>query len=303
MEFSENGVYIIGAIIGLVLSIPIGMLFGRWSLSYLSRHEEANQITRKSFFCILIFIPAFYLLSICYHYANVTWLIAIEVIVECAALYLYLRHINHAIFNRDNSNSNEQLKLAYISLVPAFLLPGIALGTIAVTDWAMPDVVKITKDDRRFEAKEYYVLPYTHGTRPGGSYIDNTTSDTIYRVIVRYAFLGEELHNAYAVENKYAPGQFARMSSRVNYAMKLIPPIMPPSHNRRGRYHTRRVFLTDGNHLTDFHNLNMDEFGLMKNIRLDYIEPDKDAVKWESPSHYNAYKIVNPHPYPRKADY
>ena len=298
MEFSEHGVYVIGAIMALLLSLPLLMVLCRYQLAYTIRNEAMDRISLKTYFAFLLLVPVLCIFSLFYHYHDVTWLVFIGVILEGIALYSYLRYLNHRKFHRNNDDSHERIKLPYIAIISACFIPVIAVGVIALTDWLMPDIVEITKEGRRFETKEYYVFPYTHGTRPGCSYIDNTTADTIYRVNIRYAYLGEELHNLYTVANKYAPGEFARMRSRANYAMKIIPPIMMPSHNRSGRYHTQRVFLTDGKHLRDFRNLDMFEFGLKENLQVDYIVPEnRDEVIHESPERYNAYKIINPDPY------
>lgn len=297
MEFSEHGVYVIGAIMALLLSMPLLMAFCRYTLAHTIRNEAMDRISRKAYFAFLLIFPVFLGFSLFYHYYDVTWLVFVGMILDGIALYSYLRYLNHRKFNRNNDDSHDRIKLPYIAMTAACLIPVIAIGTIALTGWLMPDIVEITREGRRFEAKEYYVIPYTRDTRPGRSYIYNTTADTIYRVNIRYAYLGEELHNLYTVESKYAPGEFARMRSRANYAMKIIPPVMMPSSNRRGRYHTQRVFLTNGSHLRDFHNLDMTEFGLKGNLQVDYITPDKDRVIRESPDLYNAYKFINPDPY------
>lgn len=297
MEFSEKGVYIIGAIVGLLLSIPIIWWIGRFFINR-ENVKVKPEITRKSYFVFLIIIPIFYAFSIIYHYVDVILLIGVGMILEGIALYFYLRHFSRVKFSGNREDNLTTTSLIYISFTMLLFIIIVTVGTIFATQWFMPDIVKITDNDGQYEANEQYILPYTRGTRPGCSYIDNETSDTIYRIIVKYAYLGEELNNKFAIQEKYAPGQFAKMSSRPDYSMKLIPPVMLPSHDRyRGRYHTRRVFLTDRNHLEDFHNLNMTEFGLKENLFVDSLAPDRNRVLREDSAHYNAYKVINPNPY------
>ncbi len=297
MEFSEKEIYLIGAVIGMLASLPLIILIGKSSVKNLKRDDVKNKITWKSYFSFLLYPLIFYCLSILFHYTVVITLIAIGCIVEGIALYAYLNKFSLSQSGKKKGNIEEKRALIYISLTMLTFIPLICLATISGTQWLMPDVTVITKSDNTFEAKEYYVIPYTHDTRPGGSYIHNETSDTIFRIIIKYAYLGEELHNKFAIEDEYTPGQVALMRSRANYAMKIIPLVMLPSSNRTGRYHTRLVFLTERNHMDAFHKLDMTEFGLMENLLVDSVAPDRDHTMREDSSLYNAYKVINPDPY------
>lgn len=297
MEFSEKAIFLIGSIIGLLLALPLVILIGKTSVTYMQKYGIKEKITSKSFFSLLIFTIIFYAFSILFHYTNVVITIIVGCAIEGFLLYFYMQNLNQTRCQQNSEKLIEKKYLVYLSFWYAVLIPVVSMATVAGLQWLMPDIIEISKKNNSFVTKEYYIFPYTEGTRPGGSYIDNITNDTIFRILVRYAYLGEELHNLYTIEGIYPPGQFARMSYRVNYAMKDIPPIMLESSNRLGRYHTKRTFLTNRTHLEEFRRLNMNEFGLKKNLYMDSITPEKDRTIREDPSRYDVYKYINPDPY------
>ncbi|MDE6291135.1 MAG: hypothetical protein K2M16_06350 [Muribaculaceae bacterium] len=192
----------------------------------------------------------------------------------------------------------------YNYLISILLLNGaLALVCLGFTLWFLPDVVEIRNGPKRavyeYKVSEYFTFPFEGGLRPGGSYIDNLSKDTVYRVIVVYGYPGEDSYNNYTVQGKYPPHSFCRMPSRPVHVMDTIAPIMPPSHGRMGRYHTRRVYLTDYEHLWDFRLVNMRQFGIERNRWVDSIKESRNEIIRESYEKYRAYKRINPYPYSR----
>ncbi|MDE6555437.1 MAG: hypothetical protein K2K55_00560 [Duncaniella sp.] len=298
MQLSEFQVYLSGAIIGLAAGLPLTTLLGRSTVVYGHKNAKKAQVTWKSFWSLIILVPILCAYSLLFHYPVLTAIIFAACALGVGSLYCYMCRFAYRKYGRYNIDKTEKLNYIYCSLWCSLALrPIICIACISALLWIMPDIVEVTKTHGSFRTRKYYVMPFTEDTRPGKSYLDNATSDTLYRVIVRYAFLGEELHNTYALEATFAPHQFARLDSRVDYAMTIIPPIMLPSSNRKGRFHTRRIFLTDSIHLSEFSNLDMTRFGLKSNLKVDHITPPRDRTLREDPIRFNAYKYVDPDPY------
>lgn len=318
MEFSEESVYLIGAILGLAISIAIAIPLSRANLNWAFRKSldklNKNEIILNASIVFILMIISYYAVRIFYYYTSVIWVVVIGTIVEIALAYPYLMRIERRIIEDPTLPEESKIKSRSICKVLIYsqldFILGINLvltmGAISAMEWLMPDVVEVRNGPRRatfaYNVRQYYLLPFTRGTRPGGSYIDNLSKDTVYRVVINYGYLGEDECNHFAVQGRYAPHAFTKMSANTFHVMDTIAPIMPASHNRSGRYHTQRVYLTDLEHLWDFRMLDMRRFGFKRNKLFDSLPEHKNRPIRESYEDYWYYKKIYPEPYPRLWD-
>ena len=317
MRFSEDIVYVFGVILSLMVSVVVAIPLGKYELRgywFQKRKNSANDLITVSVFVLLIDAWLFNMVRNYYHFASVLWILGIGTVLECVFLSVYLRQLNKRFFEErlysrpeeDGAKSRSKaLAVPIVFVLVSTLIMNIlwSMGGIAFASWVMPDVVEIQNGPRRsqydYKVSEYYTLPFERGMKPGSSYIDNLSKDTVYRLVVDYGFAGEERHNYYAVQGKYPPHSLSRMPGRAIHVMDTIAPFMPPSYGRMGRYRTQRVYLTDNEHLWDFKIVNMKKFGLERNRRVDSIRENRNNLIRENYEEYRAYKMIDPFPYSR----
>ncbi len=318
MEFSQEEVYLIGAGLTLVVSLPLYMLLGKYSLKWFWSHERRisfnENIVNIVIGSVLTVIILYALLKVV-EYASVVWIIGIGGVLESIVLLLYLRSLNskyHKTFSsliqdKWTKFSGHKLNVIVYSLLGGYLVYCVAIGIVCVSfvAWVMPDVVVVENGSKRawyeYKVRDYYVFPWERGLKPGCSYIDNQSKDTIYRVVVNYGYIGEDKYNYYTVNAKYAPNTLSKMPHREIHVMDTIAPVMPASYTKKTgkRYHTQRVYLTDYEHLWDFKILNTRKFGIERNKWVDSIRETKNRVLKEGSGDYRAYKKIDSLPYPR----
>ena len=316
MRLSEEEVYVLGMafalVVSLLASIPFCKVNLKWYWSHI-RPNSLNEMITNTIFELLCGVMLIYGCRIIFHYSSVLWVFIIGTCLECIACYVYLKPLNRDYIEKNIQSLTQEEVVAWMRKreVPVFnqlfgivLLNGcIAIGGLGLFHWVMPDVVEIQDSPRRssyeYKVSNYYALPFVNGMKPGGSYIENLTNDTIYRLVIDYAFLGEELYNYYTVQGKYPPNSFCRMPGRVLHVMDTIAPVMLPSYGRLGRYRTQRIYLTDYTHMWDFKSANMLQFGLKGNKLVDTIKENRNQLIHENYTAYRAYKVINPYPYPR----
>ena len=317
MRFSEEEVYLLGMALALVVSPFVGIPYLKMFLKrYWSdkRGNSLNDMVVVDLFLLLFECAlCFYALKLLFHYTSVYWLFIIGSCLEIIILYFYLKPLNR-YFIEENRHSLSDGEVAatvmkrdvpfYTQLGAILLLnSALSLGCTMFAHWCMPDVVEIRNGPKRavyqYKVSDYFTFPFERGMRPGESYIDNLSNDTIYRLIVNYGYPGEDRYNNYTIQGKYPPHSFCRMPSRTFHVMDTIAPIMPPSHSRMGRYHTQRVYLTDYEHLWDFRIVNMRQFGIERNRWVDSIKESRNLPIYENYEKYRAYKRINPYPYSR----
>ena len=316
MRLSEEEVYVLGMAFALVVSLLLFIPLSRMNLKRYWAHKRTNSLNDMitiTIFGLLGGVMCIYLFRILFHYSSILWIFIIGTCLECIAIYVYLKPQNRKYIEKNIQSLTQEEATASMRKreVPIFsqLLVvmlfnwGLAMGGVGLFHWVMPDVVEIQDSPRRssyeYKVSNYYALPFENGMKPGGSYIENLTNDTIYRLVIDYAFLGEELYNYYTVQGKYPPNSFCRMPGRVIHVMDTIAPVMLPSYGRLGRYRTQRIYLTDYTHMWDFKSANMLQFGLKGNKWVDTIKEDRNTLVYESYKEYRAYKVINPYPYPR----
>lgn len=318
-EFSEEQVYLIGAVSAMLVSPFVFMLYGKFSLKWFWSHKRIHSVKEHFFNAIigLLFgVVLFYMLRKFYIFSSVIWIVGIATLLEFLALGAYFLIINRGYFEEYQSTLTSEEKVEYkgkrltvpvLTLVVGFLLlnPLFGMAGVFFAQWVMPDVVEVLNGPKRawygYKVRNYYVLPYENGMKPGESYIYNQSKDTIYRVVVNYGYIGEDKYNYYTVNAKYAPHALSRLPHREIHVMDTIAPVMLASYNKKTgeRYHTQRVYLTDYEHLWDFKIVNTRKFGIVRNKWVDSIKETKNRVIKEDYEKYRAYKKIDSLPYPR----
>lgn len=318
MEFSQEEVYLIGAALALIVTTLLCMPFGRYNLKWFWSHKRVGPLKEAVIEAVValgITVFSFYVFKNFFVYSSVIWIIGVGAILGCVALAFYLLPFNRRYYQKYSSlfqdewsqQSGQKINVIAYYLLIAFLFIFVVVGVggVAFVEWIMPDVVVIENGAKRalyeFKVREYYVFPYERGLKPGCSYIDNQSKDTIYRVVVNYGYIGEDKYNYYTVNAKYPPPSFSRMPYHEIHVMDTIAPVMPASYNKRTgeRYHTQRVYLTDYEHLWDFKILRPRKFGIERNKWVDSIRETKNRVLKEDYKKYRAYKKIDSLPYSR----
>lgn len=83
--------------------------------------------------------------------------------------------------------------------------------------------------DEKYAVSAEHDWPFIGGFKPSGSYFVNDTPDTLFRVVVSYAILGEEITNYYNVTDTISPLSTARIACPPNYVCRDILPVMLPT--------------------------------------------------------------------------
>ena len=172
------------------------------------------------------------------------------------------------------------VKETYICFMLSLVVTTLAgMGISGIYRWVCPDVTVVNNDGT---SKTYYALPSgEHEMR--GSHVINNRNDTLYRVAVSYAFLGEELYNHFNVTDTLTPGEEKLISCRPHFVMQRILPVMPPGHSKTGRYRERRTYIVSGKELMEFIRRDMTPFGIKANKCVDSFDITKNDIVWEDP--------------------
>ncbi|MCM1354834.1 MAG: hypothetical protein NC212_00330 [Staphylococcus sp.] len=161
-------------------------------------------------------------------------------------------------------------------------------GVIFLCRWSFPDVTTVYKADGKYTGSTTRAFPFADGLKPTGSYVSNDTDDTLYRVVVSYAFLGEEINNHYNVTDTIAPKTTVRVSCPPNYVGRRIFPIMLATSGRFGKSRTRRSYIVDGEALHEFQTADFSCLGIKENIRVATFDITSNPIVWEDSSRIEA---------------
>lgn len=157
------------------------------------------------------------------------------------------------------------------------------MGVIFFCRWFFPDVTSIRTEQGKYEVTTRHILPFHVNISPTGSYVQNDTEDTLYRVVVSYAFLGEEIHNHYNITDTILPQTTAGIPCPPNYILKRIFPIMLPSSGRFGRIRTRRSYIVTKSELDAFTSGDFRNLGIKDNVRINSFNITANPIIWEDP--------------------
>lgn len=157
------------------------------------------------------------------------------------------------------------------------------LGVIFFCRWFSPDVTAIRTEQGKYDVTTRQAIPFFKNFMPTGSYIENHTEDTLYRVVVSYAFLGEEIYNHYNITDTIAPQTTAGIPCPPNYVLRKIYPIMMSSSGRMGRTRTRRSYIVTKSELDAFTSGDFRNLGIKDNIRINTLNITTNHIIWEDP--------------------
>ena len=303
MELSEKGLELIGIIIAVLAAVPVSGWFGNCNLRYQKKHQNLDKLDSSRFypimlsvFVLLITITVWVLLR--FPESKTIW--AAGSLLEIVATYYYFKpkyvHIYDDIDTQSIKNSAKVERgvknmLLGMSVSPLFVSVILYLAVAGFLLWFLPDVATVKGDGKGYDVKRYFALPFTKGMHPGGSYLNNETEDTLFRVLVSYSFPGLDKGNVYSITEAYPPGEWLKMKSRPDYVMKRLPPWMDPSSGRMGSYRTCRRFIVNRQQIEAFANLDMEKAGLKNNRLVDSIpEPHNNPI-WEDKVKVNKYNV------------
>lgn len=288
MILSDTALKIISAFMAVILSIPAVYWMFALSYKWQQRHGDTNDLhsfLTKPFPMLVLsvtIVAAYYFVSKFLHDREATASLLVATILGLVALCLLMKR------------RFGKLDIAAASTFMPIFTPLLCMGCSAAMSWLLPDVTIISENSRRqFTASTVYEWRPGAGMRLNGSYLDNRTDDTLYRVVVSYAIPGEDLYNIYSVSDRIPPKSFERMTGRADYYMHPVPPLMRWSVGRMGRYRTQRVFVVDKAMLTEFvsgHDMAL--FGLRANRRVKSIKESRNRTINEDPSRLTEYKRI-----------
>lgn len=301
MELSEKGLELAGIIIAVLAAMPVACWFGNCNLRYQKKHQNLNKLDSSRFypimlsvFVLLIAIAIWVLLR--FPESKIIWVAGS--LLEIVAAYYYFKPKYIPLNDDTDTQSIEDTSkgergvkntLLGISVSPLFVSIILYLAVTGFLLWFLPDVATVRDDGKGYDVKRYFALPFTKGMHPGGSYLDNETEDTLFRVLVSYSFPGVDKGNVYSITEAYPPGKWVKMKSRPDYVMKRLPPWMDPSSGRSGSYRTCRRFIVNRRQIDAFANLDMEKAGLKNNRLVDSIPEPKNSPIWEDKEKVNKY--------------
>lgn len=177
-------------------------------------------------------------------------------------------------------------------VVPFTLCALLDSETIFLCRWIFPDVTTVSFESGRYEVSTGYDWPFANGFMPTDSYVVNGTGDTLYRVVVSYAFLGEEVNNHYNVTDTIAPMTTALIPCPPNFVGRSIFPIMMPSYYRFGRIRSRYTYIVNGKELAAFESGDFRNLGIKANIRVHSFNITSNPTLWVDPERISILEHV-----------
>ncbi len=207
----------------------------------------------------------------------------------CTAIYavisVFLTLILAFMILKKTPGCNEWLKttrLNHIFLILA-MCSMLNAGVIFFCRWFFPDVTLIRTEQGKYDVTTRQTITFYENFMPTGSYVENQTGDTLYRVVVSYAFLGEEIRNHYNITDTIAPQTTARIPCPPNYVLRKIFPIMQSSIGRMGRTRTRRSYIVTKSEMDAFTSGDFSDLGIKDNIRVNSFNITTNPIIWEDP--------------------
>lgn len=274
------------AVLFLSLGTLMFWLLTGYQLNYLEK--ATNPPSRKAMTSSIIALPIiglfpYYLLAVT-HVCS-WYYITISVIISLLWLIIaYLRSGKHTALS----------KLCRLNCVMTAipLCAILNMGIVFFCRWFIPDVTTVERKGGIYEISTGYAWPFADGFRPTDSYLVNGTNDTLYRVVVSYAFLGEEINNHYNITDTIPPMTTADIPCPPNYVARSIFPIMMPSHGRFGRIRAKLSYIATKKDLDSFVYGNFEYLGIQANIRIDSFNITTNPVVWEDPERISALERV-----------
>ncbi len=276
---------IASAVLFLILGTLMFWLLTRYQLNYVTK--DTKPPSRKALIQSTIVLSIVSLLTyyfLVYIHVCSWFYVTASVIISLLLIIAYLRSGRHTSLS----------KLSRINCVmTAISLCAILnMGIVFFCRWFIPDVTTVERRGGKYEISTGYAWPFADGFKPTDSYLVNDTKDTLYRVVVSYAFLGEEINNHYNITDTIPPMTTADIPCPPNYVARSIFPIMMPSHGRFGRIRTRLSYIATKKDLDSFMYGNFEYLGIQANIRIDSFNITTNPVVWEDPERISALERV-----------
>ncbi len=293
MLFTESVLGIIASAVAVALN---GMLmykigFSRWMISQTAVYWTPKQprnvgVAIMSVFGVIIyFVFGMYL----YDWSLCWWINVALTIIAAAALWICgdkrmdrlscMTNCDGVVDSLSPVLADRRKYIVQIVMMMVYISPLLYMGVESLLKWIVPDVTVVRIDE---SGKSDFIVLHDYragkGLQVNGSYVENDTSDTLYRVVVSYAIPGEHFYNAYSITDTVMPWSFTKMKGNVAYSMRLIPPLMPPSNSKGTNYRTKRVFLVDASELNRFvSGYDMSRLGLKPNKYVKEID-ERNAI-------------------------
>lgn len=263
----------------LILGTLMFWLLIRHQLDYMTRRKRPDQPTGKAMISSIIALTIISFLV--YYFLAVTHVCSWDNVMISGIISLLLLIIAYLRLKKHTALS----KLSGLNCaITAFALCTLLnMGIVFFCRWFLPDVTTVERRADRWDVTSVYAWPFTGGFKPTDSYIVNDTKDTLYRVVVSYAFLGEEVNNHYNVTDTIAPMTTANIPCPPNFVARSILPIMMPSHGRFGRTRARRSYIATKKELDAFETGDFRYLGIKSNIRINSFNITSNPIVWESP--------------------
>ena len=267
-------------IIFFILSWILFCLLTKSQLNYTVRNLSVGPLFKKK--SVILSMIGMILLGILAYYLIVAtdvcslWYIAVSIIISLSLILIF--------YHRSKKYSELPRSYRLNSIMIAFAMSAVLnVGVIFFCRWFFPDITVVNKEEGRYNVSTSYALPFTSGLKPTYSYIGNDTEDTLYRVVVSYAFLGEEVNNHYNVTDTIIPMTTVRIPCPPNYVTRSIFPVMMPSSGRTGRVRARRSYIATKSALNAFETGDFRCLGIKANIRINSFNITTNPIIREDP--------------------
>lgn len=277
---------IASVVLFLILGTLMFWLLTIYQLNY--ARKDTNPPSRKAMISSIIALPIiglfpYYLLAVT-HVCSWCY-ITISVIISL--VWLIIAYLRSGKYTAVPKLYRLNCMMTAISLCAI-----LNVGIVFFCRWFIPDVTTVERRGGKYEISTGYAWPFADGFKPTDSYLVNDTKDTLYRVVVSYAFLGEEIYNHYNVTDTIPPMTTATIPCPPNHVARSILPIMMPSHGRFGRIRTRCSYIATKKDLDSFVYGNFEYLGIKANIRVDSFNITTNPVVWEDPERISSLERV-----------
>lgn len=277
--------------LALTFFIIISILFWKLSGYWLSQMAKSNSSKSPGKTRSVISIAILFILGASlYFFLAYQHICSIEYTVASLLISLSL----FAISFRKSSEYKDIPKLSRLnSLMVAFTLCSVLnMGVVFFCRWIFPDVTTVSGKHGKYEVTTTRAWPFTDNFRPTDSYVFNNSGDTLYRVVVSYAFLGKEINNHYNITDTLPPHTTTEIPCPPNYVARSIFPVMLPTSGRFGNSRTRRSYIVTADTLNEFLTYDFACYGINKNIRVNSFNMTSNPIVWENQERINRLEQI-----------
>ncbi len=258
MILNDNDIMVITAVVAPLLTMlstwALMCYSVRWTMRNFKSYKDPKKDSDKLMYLYgAVFIALYY---ICMIVLMSGVFALIEGAVIAGATYIQKRSVDkeyersaerYGIVREDR---DKIIKIGYVNLlvINLYILLIFVLAVRFGTQWLLPEVTTVKIEDGRGSTVTDYELFTGKDLRLTDCYVDNCTPDTLYRMIVWYAWPAEgEENNVFTVTDTIAPGELMKVRGKVCYAMKRIPSFRDPVSTRMRKIHRKVSYVVDKN--------------------------------------------------------